>query len=131
MGAVVNDDRLVVNVGYISDVNIGHAPVVIEAVSAPVAAVETVAGVAIAVIDAAIEADVRSPVTIVPSIKTVIPAPIAWRPKHSDGSLHPSAGDPIIAVVVIPRPITRCPDITLTRANRLNVNWQRRGADPD
>jgi hypothetical protein len=131
MGTVVDDDRLVVHIGYIGDVNVGHAPVVKEPVSAPVATVETVAGVSKAVIDAAIKADVRSPVAIVPSIKTVIPAPIARRPQHSDGSLDPSAGNPVVAVVVIPCPITRRPDITFSRAKRLNINGQRRWADPD
>jgi hypothetical protein len=131
MGTVVDDDRLVVDVGYISHVNVGHAPVVIEAVSAPVATVVTVAGIAVAVIDAAIKADVRSPVAVVPSIKTVIPAPVAGSPKHSDGSHHPGAGNPIVAFVVIPCPITRRPDISLSGANRLNIHWQRWGADPD
>jgi hypothetical protein len=55
---VVDDDRAVVDVGDASDIDAIHGAVVVEVISIPVAAVVTHTGVAEAVVDATIEADV-------------------------------------------------------------------------
>ena len=57
-GGVVDDDRAVVDVGDASDIDAIHGAVVVEVISIPVAAVVTHTGVAEAVVDATIEADV-------------------------------------------------------------------------
>jgi len=128
---VVDDNRLVVDVRDISDVNVGHATVVIISVALPIPAEKSGAGVTKAIIDAAVETDVRSPIATIPNVETVIPAPVARSPKHSDGSKHPSARNPVVAIVVIPSPVARRPDIALPWTQGLNINGQCRWADPD
>jgi hypothetical protein len=72
---------------------------------------------------------VRSPVTTIPNVEAIIPTPVAWGPKHSDRSKHPCARYPVVAIVVIPRPVARRPDVALTGTEGLNINRQRRWAD--
>lgn len=128
---VVDDNRLVVDVRDICDVNVGDATVVKVPVALPIPAEKSGAGVTKAIINAAVETDVRSPIAAIPNVETVIPAPVAGGPKHSDGSKHPSARNPVVAIVVIPRPVARRPDITLSWTQGLNINGQRRWTDPD
>jgi len=109
---VVDDDRFVIDVGYIGDVNVVHAPVVKEAVALPISAIKTIAGVAKAVIDATVKSDVRSPVSIVPTVEAIVPTPVSGSPKLSDGSEHPRARHPVVAIVVIPCPVARRPDVS-------------------
>jgi hypothetical protein len=126
---VVDDDRLVIDVRDIGDVNVGHAAVVKEAVAAPIPAEKSYTRITEAVIDAAIEADVRSPITAIPDVQTVIPAPVARSPKHADRSKHPRAGHPVVAIVVIPRPVARRPDVALCWTDGLHINRQWRRPD--
>jgi hypothetical protein len=128
---VVDDNRLVVDVRYVGDVNVGHATVVIEPVALPIPAEKSGAGVTKAIINAAVETDVWSPIAAIPNVEAVIPAPVARSPKHSDGSKHPRARNPVVAVVVIPRPVARRPDVALSWTQGLNINGQRRWTDPD
>jgi hypothetical protein len=65
---VVDDYPLVIDVGDVGDVDVVHAPVVKVAVALPISAIKTTAGVAEAIIDAAVKSDVRSPVSIVPGV---------------------------------------------------------------
>src|SRR5579863_1012801 len=66
---LIHDHCLVVDGGHIGDV--GHGTVVIERPSAPFSATKADAAVAEAVVNSAVEADVRAPITAVPSINTV------------------------------------------------------------
>jgi hypothetical protein len=95
---------------------------VIKKVSAmPVSAFIAGTKKAEAIIDAAVEAHVRSPISSVPDINAVTPPPIAGRPKEARlWREHPCAGHPIVAVVT-PSPIPGRPDITLAGAERLRV----------
>src|SRR5580698_8880093 len=130
MGLVVDDDRLVnVHVGDVDGVHMHHGGVVEERAAAPFAADEAFAAVAESVINAAIEADVRAPVSSVPGIDTVVPSPVARRPKHADGSDHPGAGHPVVSGVIIPSPVTGRPQIAGARTDGLLVNGKRRRAD--
>ena len=76
----------VVDDGLVVDVCDGHAAyivdglIVTERAIVPISALVADAAIAEAVIDAAIESYVRSPITGVPRIDTVVPAPIAGRP---------------------------------------------------
>src|SRR5207244_13351583 len=90
---------------------------------------ETDSGIAVTVVDAAIETDMRTPIAPMPDIKSLVPAPVAGSPIHADGSEHPRARYPVIALIVVPRPITRSPDITGTRTDGLGVHGQRRRPD--
>src|ERR1700688_4018838 len=104
---IVDDNRLVINVGDVGDVNVVHAPVVKVAVALPISAIKTTAGVTKAVIDAAIKSDVRPPVSLVPGIEAIVPTPVSGSPKLADGREHPRARHPVVAVIVIPCPVTR------------------------
>ncbi len=87
------DHRFVVHVMNVGDVYMIHFAVVKEMISVPVPAFVAEAAVPEAVVNAAVEADMRSPVTGVPEIACVAPAPIARGPQKADlRSEHPSAG---------------------------------------
>jgi hypothetical protein len=109
-GVVVDDYGAVVDVGDV-DADAVDGAVVIEGVSVPVAAVIAVAGIAEAVVDASVEADVWAPVAAAPSPAIVIPAPVAGGPEGSVvGRGAPCSGDPVIAGGG-PVPVTRGPEV--------------------
>ena len=70
----VDDDRLVVG-DDMDAADIGEGAVVIEDAMGPEAADEASADIAEAVIDAAVKADMRSPIPGMPDIKPAAPAP--------------------------------------------------------
>src|SRR5229473_3167756 len=92
---VVIDDSRVVGIVHDSDIHIGHRAVVVVGATSPVASEKADSGVAEAVVNAAIEADLRSP--------------IARRPE--------------VAVRTI-SPIARAQNEARFRKNRLYVHWQ-------
>jgi hypothetical protein len=123
-GRVVDDDGAVVDVSNV-DVHTVDGAVVVEVVSAPIAAVITVAGVAEAVVDASVEADVEAPVAVAPSPTVVIPTPVAGGP---EGTVvrrgAPCAGDPVVAGGT-PVPVAGCPDVVWRGGYWLLVNGER------
>lgn len=129
MRIVVVDNRLVINVGDVCDVDVSDTAVVKEAVTLPISAVETIARVSKSVIDATVKSDVGSPVSLVPGIKAVVPTPVSGSPELTDGSKNPRARNPVVAFIVIPCPVAGRPDIPLSWTQRLSVNRQRRGTD--
>ncbi len=129
---VVDDDRLVIDVGDVGDVYVGDGAVVEEVAFAPLATLEAVAAVAEAVVDAAVEADLRSPVAFVEGVDAVIPSPVAGSPEQAGlGSFHPGAGNPVVAVVVTPGPIAGGPEVAFAGADGLRVNRQRGRTEAD
>ena len=95
----VHDDRAVIDVVHHSDIDVVDRAVVVEVSPSPVAALVAVAGVAKAVVDAAIVADVLAPVARIEPVRVIPVAPVAGRPQCAFvGSLNPCAGHPIIAV---------------------------------
>jgi hypothetical protein len=130
-GIVVHDDRLVIDIGDVGDVHVSDTTVVEKSVTSPLPAEKADAGVAKAVVDATVEADVRTPVAAVPSIESIIPTPVARSPEHANGGEYPGPGHPVIATVVIPSPVPRRPEIAGTGAQGLRVDRQRRRADPN
>jgi hypothetical protein len=103
-----------------ADVHIGSVIGKIPAV--PSAADKTDTEETKSVVDAAIVADLRSPITGMPHIKTVAPAPITGRPVHSRlRRRHPGAGNPVVAVRPV-GPVTRLPHPSRLGARRLVVN---------
>src|SRR6185369_16976054 len=99
-----------------------------DAVS-PVAALVAGAHIAETVIDAAVVSNMRPPVSGVPSIKTVPPAPIPRRPEQTDGRrLHPGSRHPVIAVGTI-LPKAGRPNVAGSGNFRLIVDGQFRRRD--
>lgn len=117
-------------IGMVDDAGVDapNGGVVVEEAIMPPAAEEANAEVAEAVVDAAIVADCRAPITGVPDVEAVGPTPITGRPKRTDvGRLDPCAGNPVIvAGIVVVGPIARRPDQAGLRAGRLHINGQRR-----
>jgi hypothetical protein len=133
MDVVVDNGALVV----IADAGayVGDGAVVIEVVSLPVASEEAEADVAEAVIDATVEADVRTPVSAVEAVVSAAPAPVGRCPESAIvGWRNPLAGNPVVAVVA-PRPVAGSPEIVGVGSGRLVVFRKRRrglvGGDGD
>src|SRR4029077_19204640 len=103
----------VVNVAIARDVYVAYRLVVEEVAVVPAAAFVPVAEIAIAVADAAVEADFRSPVAFVEYVVIVIVTPVAGSPEIADFRSHdPGSGNPIIIFVTV-SPVARGPDITV------------------
>ncbi len=116
----------IVNAAYIHAIDV---PVVIKITTAPVAAFIAVAVVAVTVIDPAIEAYLRTPISGMPEEGRAAPSPVARRPQKADlGGQHPRSGYPEIAFITI-RPVTWSPNVARPRAPRLLVHRQRRRRD--
>ena len=127
---IVYDDRLVIDIGHVRHIHIGHRPVVEESAAAPFPALEAFAAVSEPVINAAIKSNVRAPITSIPNIVALVPTPISGCPQKAlFGSFHPGAGHPVVAVIIAPCPIAGCPKIARARAKGLRVNRQRGRAD--
>ena len=128
---VVVDHRLVVNVVNFCHVHVVHRPVVEEIVSPPIPALVTFSAVPVAVIDPAIETDVRSPVTSVPYVHSVVPSPVTGCPQEARRRRkHPCAGHPVIIFIVVAVcPVAGRPNIIFAGTNRLYVHRQRGGRD--
>jgi hypothetical protein len=126
-GVVVDDDGAVVDVGDV-DVDAVDGAVVVEVVAAPIASVIADAGVAEAVVDAAVKADVGTPEAAVEAPASVVPAPIAGGPEGAVvGWSAPGAGDPVVAGGS-PVPVAWSPDIVWRGGFRLLIDGQgRRG----
>ena len=122
----VVDHSLVVDIRDVCRVDVIHRSVVVEASVAPISALIPVAGVAVAIVNAAVESDDGSPVALIPEIRAVIrvPGPIARSPQRArERRKHPGARDPEVAARA-PSPITRRPDISGSGAEGLLVNRQ-------
>src|SRR5271156_6811245 len=125
---VVHNDRPVVDVGHVH-VHVHHRAVIEEGAASPLAAAEAYAAVAEAVVNAAVEADVRSPVASVPAVEAAGKTLVARSPEHAHRPDYPCAGNPVVAAVVIPSPVTRRPEISWTGADGLCIDGQSRRTD--
>jgi hypothetical protein len=103
------------------DVNVRYRPVVAKPALIPIGAIIPAAGISIAVIDAAIVADVRTPITRVPMVVPVVETPPGRRPEciYVRGH-HPRSRNPIITGVRI-APVTGRPNVIVARSGRLTV----------
>src|SRR5215469_15388160 len=99
LAVIVHNDGFVIDIVDIGDVDIIHRAVVSEDAAMPVAAFIAIARVAEAIVNAAVEADVRAPVSCMPHIEAAAPAPIAGRPQLANGRrTNPDAGHPVVAI---------------------------------
>jgi hypothetical protein len=78
---IVYDHGLVIDIGDVGDIHVGHRTVVEEFAAAPFAAREAFAEVSEAVINAAIESDVRAPIADIPKIDAIVPTPVSGGPQ--------------------------------------------------
>src|SRR5215472_10571649 len=119
---VVVDHGLAVGVCDRDVAEIVHRSIVGERAAPPEAAGIAYAGIAKSVIDAAIEADVGTPIARMPGVNAIAPAPIARSPKQAHrGWQHPRTRHPIVVVVTV-GPITQRPDIAGPGDWRLHVD---------
>src|ERR1700733_13035195 len=119
----VVDDRLAVDISDIPDADIDHGPVIEHMAVPPITTLKAAATVPEAVIHATIEADMRTPIALVPGKGAAIAAPIPRSPKISGlRSGHPSARHPVITLVAgHPGPIARSKYIAVSRNRRLLI----------
>jgi hypothetical protein len=124
--AVVVLHRIVVDIVNDRGIYVGYGTVVINPIVVPVSAVIAAARVSKSVVDAAIVANMTTPIATVPTINAVVVTPPWGRPKRAyPGSQHPRAGHPVIAVARI-APVAGCPKVIVARRWRLAVIRKRR-----
>ena len=124
----VVDDRPVVD---IRDMDVAHGLVIEDATAPPLSAKKPDTDVAEAVVYAAVESDVGTPITLVKSKQAVAPAPIARSPEETRlRRQYPRTGHPKVSVSGV-SPISGGPNVAITRAKGLFVYRERRRGDPD
>ena len=130
-GVIVIDDRRVVDHRCIhirrpndGRVHVYSRCVVSELTTAPLTAGKSTSTVTISIIHAAVEADLRPPVTAIENIiAAVSPSPIARRPEIARlRSLYPCSSNPVVVALAVPGPIAWSPHVVGLRTGRLNVN---------
>src|SRR5580704_2610328 len=122
IAAVVVVYSCVVNVAIARDVYVAYRLIVIKVAVVPAAAFVAAARIAVAIVDTAVEPDVRSPVAFVEDVVIAIAAPVARSPEIADfGSHDPRSRDPIIIVVTV-SPVTRSPNVAIPGGDGLIIN---------
>jgi hypothetical protein len=125
-GPVVHDDGAVVDVRDASCVDVVDGAVVVEVTAPPVATVIAVAGVAVAIVNAAVEADVRAPEAAMEDVAATEEAPVGGGPKGTiEGRSAPGAGNPVVADGSV-SPVAGCPEIVWRGGFGLLVDGERR-----
>ena len=123
---VVDDDGAVVDVVDACDVYAIDGTVVVEVVAVPITAVVTRAGVAEAIVNTAVEADMGTPETVVEAVAVAKGTPVAGCPEGSGvGSEDPGAGNPVEANGGVV-PIAGCPKIVGGGGFGLLIGRERR-----
>src|SRR6266851_8415589 len=122
----VIDHGLVVDIGDVYVADIVYGAVVVQTAALPIAAFVAAADVAIAVIDPAVETDVRTPVAYMPDERSASPAPIAGGPQELRlRGEHPRARHPVVILVIVaPGPIPRRPNVSIAGNRGLLVDRQ-------
>jgi hypothetical protein len=124
IGVVDNDGFIYIDIANIA-AHIHHCSVVKECAIAPFAAAKSHAAESIAVVHAAIVANLGPPVTLIKLKDTICPTPIARRPKQTRHRwLNPTTRNPVISSSIAPMPVTRRPHIAGLWDNRLVINGQ-------
>jgi len=124
--AVIVRHRIFIDIVNDRSVHIRDRGVVVNAVVVPVRALIAAARISEAVINAAIIADVRTPVARVPMVIAIIETPIRRRPQRTHvRRQHPRTRNPVITRARI-APVTRGPHIVVTGSRRLAVIGKRR-----
>jgi hypothetical protein len=139
-GVAVIDDRRVVDDGRIhicrpddGRVHSYRRCVVGKDATAPLTTGKAASTVTKSIIDAAVEANLCTPVaTMEDIVATVPPPPIARRPKVSWlRSFYPCSGNPVVVAFAVPGPVAGSPHEVRLRTGRLNVYRKSRRGDVD
>jgi hypothetical protein len=118
----VVDYGFVVNIVNVRDVDVIHGAVVVECSVIPISTLIADTTIAEAVVDATVEADVRTPIAAIPSIGVAAPTPITGSPEQSNyRRRHPRTRHPKVALITI-SPVARCPQIAGARRHGLRVH---------
>jgi hypothetical protein len=131
--ARIVDDRLVVRVMNDRGVYAHDRGVVKEVAASPVSALKASAHVSESIKNAAVEADLVSPIASVPDVNAVAPSPISRSPQETNfGRENPRARHPVVVTIgIVPSPIAGRPEIAFTRTDGLSVNRQKRRRNRD
>jgi len=122
---VVVNHRAAVNVAT-TEVNVRNGAVVVEVVTVPVAAKIAGSDVTEAIINTAIKADMKAPVSMVKPIATAIVTPVRRCPQSAIVRRRaPNTRNPVVAAVT-PAPVTGRPDVVRFGSRRLIIIRQRR-----
>jgi hypothetical protein len=78
--AYVINNRGVINIVNIGNVNVVDGLVIVEASIPPISTLIPITGVAVTVVDATIEANRRTPIARVPDVRFTAPSPVTGRP---------------------------------------------------
>src|SRR5208282_929355 len=125
------DNGLVVNIGNVHATHVVHRGVVEEGAVVPISASIAHPAIAEAVVDAAVEADLRAPIPAIPGKGIAAPTPIARSPEQASfRRLDPGTGHPEVAFVAI-RPVAGRPHIADRGNHRLLIHGQRGRSDHD
>ena len=109
------------------DIHICHRTVVSEDSFMPIASRVPDAGIAESIAHPSVESDMAAPISFMPYIDAVGPAPVARRPQQPlPRGKNPDSRHPIVAVIAI-RPIAGNPQVSGCGTLRLIVDRQRRG----
>src|SRR5579863_3774252 len=101
-------------------VYVGHGAIVKEPATTPISSNEANAAITKAIINAAVEANVGSPVPCVPAISAADKPPISRSPEQAHGwRRYPRAWNPVVSIRSV-SPVTRRPEIPWFRTRRLH-----------
>src|ERR1700676_540187 len=130
---IVVDHGGVIGVVNLVDIYVVHGGVVVEAIAIPASAFVAESAVTEAVIYAAIEADMFTPISAVPKVRTTSPTPVTRSPEVSNLRRDdPGSGNPVVVfLIVVVGPIAGSPDVAISGANRLLIHGYRRRGKTD
>src|SRR5437879_6370928 len=122
---IIVDHGLIVGVVHHCHIYVGHGAVINKSAIAPISAPIAHACVAEAIVDSAIKSNVRPPISRMPNVHVIGPAPITGSPEVSNSrSDYPRPGHPEVAFRP-PSPIAGHPDKSVSRARWLLIDRQR------
>jgi hypothetical protein len=128
-------DNCPVNVGGVDDIPIhmDDRGVIGKGAAAPLAAGKAVASIAVAIVDAAVVADMAAPIAAMESVLAVGPVPVVGCPQRAlVGRLDPGAGHPVVvALIRIVAPVAGRPHQVGPGADRLRIDRQLRWSEAD
>ena len=84
VGVIIYNHGLVIDIRDIGDIHVGHRAVVEKPAAAPFTTLEAFAEVSEAVINAAVESDMRAPIAGIPKIDAVVPTPVSGGPQKAN-----------------------------------------------
>ena len=91
---IVDDCSVDVHISDDGGVYVAHSCVVVETITAPVAAFISTAVIAEAVVHTPVETDMRSPVSGMPRVAATTPAPVTWCPQQTVAGCNDPGSEP-------------------------------------